>query len=225
MSPVIFLVPLMVLVPLIPAFVLFNTLKSSATTTAEEFYGFKVQLGGAFAGYFVLMLLLLYFFRPYLTPPASRVVYQLQGQVVDDKLQGVPVAPGNFALLPEQPMVSTDTNGNFLVYFLVDPNNGNFRNFPKIEVSYHDFLPANLTLDPNDPAASAVEPTELKRDDVNHIIYAPKIKLNRPDQDDVHVSNLQPIQGIAPEYKKIGKVPTLAPPPGYSAATSSITVP
>jgi hypothetical protein len=221
MSPVIFLVPLMVLVPLIPAFVLFNTLKSTATTTAQEFYGFKVQLGGAFAGYFALMLLLLYFFKPYLTPPSSRVVYELQGQVVDDQSHGVPVGPGNFALLPEQPMVSTDTNGNFVVYLLVDPTNGTFRNFPKVEVSYHDFLPANLTLDPNDPNSPIAKPGDIKRDDINHVIYVSSVRLNRPDQTDVHISTPQPIKGSVSEYQNIGKVAVEAPPPGYSAGGSA----
>lgn len=213
MSPVFLLVPLMALVPLVPAFVLFKFLKSTATTTSEEFYGFRIQLGGAFAAYFVVMMFLLYFFKPYLTPPVGQVVYKLQGQVVDENSQGVPVTANNFAVLPQQPMVQPDPNGNFVVYLLVDPDNGNFKSFPKISVSYRDFLPVNLTLDPNDPGYN---PSELKRDEVHHVIYASAIKLSRPNKEDVHSSIPQPIQAPAAHFGPNGNVLVTTAPPGYA---------
>jgi len=227
MSPVFLLVPLMVLVPLIPAFVLFKTLKTTATATSEEFFGFKVQLGGAFAGYFVLMVLLLYEFKPYLIPPPARLVYHLEGQILDDKQQGVPLTSENIALVPPpRPMISTSRNGQFDVFFEVDPDARDGLMYPSIEVSYGDYLPTDLILDPNRPQSRTTKTLNFTRDDLHQVIYAQPISLSRADaaRGDIHVSTPQPIQGVAQEFKKIGKVPTSAPPPGY-ASTSEIRVP
>jgi len=46
------------LLPIVPAVFLFRGMKSSATASGP-FQGFKVRLGGAFAGYFVVFLVLL----------------------------------------------------------------------------------------------------------------------------------------------------------------------
>src|SRR5262249_27658119 len=47
----------MTLLPLIPAYVLFATLKSQAAV-AGPFSGLKIQLGGAFAAYFIVLMVL-----------------------------------------------------------------------------------------------------------------------------------------------------------------------
>ena len=99
---------MLVLVPLVPAFVLFKVLKSRGEV-GGPLYGFNIQLGGAFAGYFALFLLVLFAFRPYLIPPPTRLVWKLEGQVVDDHKRPVAITSDNFALLPTPtPPISTN---------------------------------------------------------------------------------------------------------------------
>jgi hypothetical protein len=50
-----------ILLPLIPAYILFRALPSDASVTGP-FKGLKLKLGGAFAGYFIVFIALQYFF-------------------------------------------------------------------------------------------------------------------------------------------------------------------
>jgi len=58
-----------VLVPVIPAFLLFKFIRSTARVSGP-LHGLKSQLGGAFAGYFLLVVTLLLFVRSELHRPA-----------------------------------------------------------------------------------------------------------------------------------------------------------
>lgn len=222
------LVPLMTLVPMIPAYVLFKTLGGKAEVTGAEFYGFNVKLGGAFAGYFALLLLLYFIFKPFLVPSPTRLVYRLEGQILDDKQQGVPLTSDNFALMPSPvPMIAADHNGHFSVSFIVDPDTGNSLRYPSIEVSYRDYLPTDLFLDPNPRSSHAQTRLQLTRDDAHQVIYAMPISLTRADttKGGVHVATPQPITGIAAEYTKIGRVEPTEAPPGYGSAAKGVAVP
>ncbi len=210
------LVPLIVLIPLIPAYILFKTLKTSAEVSGKEFFGFQVQLGGAFAGYFVLLLLLVHVFSDSIHPPRTQTVYHLKGQVVDDQNQGVALTEDSFALIPAQrPMVSTSKDGQFDLSFIVDPDEASY---PSVEVSYGDFLPTDLVLDPNQVTA-AHSPLKIKRDNAQHIIYVESIPLRRAAQGEVHVSPAQPVSGIAAEYQNVAPAHPQARPAGYGVGT------
>jgi hypothetical protein len=217
---------MLVLVPLVPAFVLFKVLKSHGEV-GGPLYGFNIQLGGAFAGYFALFLLVLFAFRPYLIPPPTRLVWKLEGQVVDDHKRPVAITSDNFALLPTPtPPISTNAaDGRFIVSFIADPEDGGGVIYPTIVVSYRDYLPKEVTLDPRQHLAKAPKEEALTWDELHHVIYVPTISLSKAElgAGDVHVSTPQLTQGIAPEYQKIGTVPVTAPPPGY--ANSSTLLP
>ena len=220
MSAIYGLVPLIVLVPIIPAYILFKMLGSQAQATGKEFFGFNVQLGGAFAGYFVLMLLLVHVFNGWLKPPSAQTIYHLRGQIVNDKNQGVALSSDNFTLMPApQPMFSTNKNGEFDLSFIVDPNHS--ESYPSIEVSYGDFLPTDLLLDPR----QASPKLKLTRDSTNHIIYAVEpITLGRAaDGKDVHVSIPQPVSGVAAEYQNLNPAHPMARPPGYAVGPNSFS--
>lgn len=211
------LVPLIVLTPLIPAYILFKTLKTTAEVSGKEFMGFQVQLGGAFAGYFVVLLLLVHTFSDSIHPPKTQTVYHLKGQVVDDQNQGVALTEDSFALIPAQrPMVSTSKNGEFDLSFIIDPDDASY---PSVEVSYGDFLPTDLVLDPTDVSAPHTPPLKIKRNDAEHIIYVESIPLRRAAQGEVHVSAAQPVSGVAAEYQNITPAHPQARPPGYGAGT------
>src|SRR5215210_568088 len=70
---------LIVLLPMVPAIAIFKLLPSRAAVTGP-FKGLKINLGGAFAGYFVLLVLLLSIFH---TPPAEgrSQIWRVKGRV------------------------------------------------------------------------------------------------------------------------------------------------
>ena len=212
-APIYGQVPLIVLTPLIPAYILFRTLKTTAEVSGKEFFGFQVQLGGAFAGYFVILLLLLHSFSGEIHPQDTEMVYHLKGQVVDDQDRGVALTPDSFALSSTSvlPRLSPTKDGQFDYSFIVSPGGSNY---PTVEVSYGDFLPADIVLDPNNPDAMS----DLKWNAEDHTIYLKKkIPLRRAADSQVHVSEAQPVNGVAAEYQNLKPANPVARPSGYGA--------
>jgi hypothetical protein len=66
------------LVPLVPAYVLFRILKSSATLKGP-FQGLTLNLGGAGALYFAIVILLFYTLRPWTAPEARDECWTVKG--------------------------------------------------------------------------------------------------------------------------------------------------
>lgn len=209
-----FLLPLLVLLPLVPAYILFKVLKSTGEV-GGPFYGMKLQLGGAFAGYFALLLVLLYSFKAYIAPPPMHVVWTVQGQVVDDQQQPVDVTSAGFELFPAAPPPIEADKGQFTVNFIPTPLDSGGASYPTIIVSYGDFLPKSVSLDPKQIGNSAKQ-NGVVWDNVHHTITIPAISLAKANSSDVHTSDAQPIQGVPEEYQKIGSVTQGMPPPGYA---------
>ena len=65
---------ILVLVPLIPAVVLFGTLKATAKITGT-IAGIPMELGGSIAGYFAVAAFFAYVVGPHLYPQSARVVH------------------------------------------------------------------------------------------------------------------------------------------------------
>ncbi|HYK00453.1 MAG TPA: hypothetical protein VE974_01770 [Thermoanaerobaculia bacterium] len=78
------------LLPLVPAFVLFKSLPSRATAIGP-LSGLKVKLGGAFAGYVIVLVYLTVFYANNMNRPAYRS-WQVHGAL---KYLGDGVAPNN----------------------------------------------------------------------------------------------------------------------------------
>ncbi|HYJ80564.1 MAG TPA: hypothetical protein VEW03_13210 [Longimicrobiaceae bacterium] len=108
----------LVLLPIIPAYFLFKALPSRADVSGP-LKGLTVKLGGAFAGYFLLFLVLPRFFPP----PTHLKPYTLRGQLV----LGVDSTAGaerwrdfvRFTVEPEIQNVGAD--GRFYVKFPYNP--------------------------------------------------------------------------------------------------------
>ncbi len=73
-----------ILVPLIPAYVLFRILKSSATLKGP-FQGLTLNLGGAGALYFAILLLLFYTLKPWTAAEAAEDCWTIEGAAVLDE--------------------------------------------------------------------------------------------------------------------------------------------
>jgi hypothetical protein len=67
-----------VLLPLVPAILLFKLLPSDATAEGP-WKGLKIKVGGAFAGYFIVALLLTGISYYYVSPPLTQTEYRISG--------------------------------------------------------------------------------------------------------------------------------------------------
>ena len=211
-----FLLPMLVLLPVFPAYILFKLLQATGQLEGTVL-GVKLQLGGAFAGYFAVLLVLLNAFKAYIVPPPpppiENVMWMVKGQVVDENQKPIDATSDNFTLTPASaPPISADKGGQFSINFVPTLPNSTAAGFPTITISYDDYTPLGINLDgtpgPNQPS--------LTRDDVNHIIrISTPIPLSKAAGSDLHTSEALPTEGLPAKYQQAGSV-TPKPPPGYA---------
>ncbi len=129
----------MILLPIVPAFLLFKLL-AAAGQVSGKLMGFSIKLGGAFAGYFAVLLLLM-FELPVWHPTYS--VLQFHGTVTDEN--GNPIQPldeKDITLVPDDLMLIP--GGEFEVKFTVANND-----WPTLSISHPNYKVDNIVLDPN----------------------------------------------------------------------------
>jgi hypothetical protein len=121
-----------ILLPLIPAFILFWAIPSDASVSGP-FKGLKLKLGGAFAGYFVLFIALQTFF-----PAPERPQGELRYQVWH--LRGQATLEGRDKLLASdisvQPVVDVIPGGSFRLDIPVPMNEAGALEFPTLVVDH-----------------------------------------------------------------------------------------
>ncbi len=135
----------MVLLPLIPAFLLFKLLPSTAVV-GGPFHGFRIDLSGAFGAYFVLLVLILSTKNNVWDPPPAYQVWTVKGTVTDSN--GDPIAPldaGDISLLPPS---LQESNGWFTIDVPVKTLQGGSPDYPTLAISHAGYQPMQFTLDP-----------------------------------------------------------------------------
>ncbi len=112
---------IVILVPIVPAYLLFKKLKSSAEATGpvSPIKEFTVKFGGAFAGYFPIFLLL-YFKLPNkfsYQPDPVKDLWEISGNVTDANThRPIQTSEGNLQVILEP--TSKVTSGTFTLYLL-----------------------------------------------------------------------------------------------------------
>jgi hypothetical protein len=139
-----------VLLPLLPAYVLYKTLPSSADVSGP-FKGFQIKLTGAFAGY-VSLLLILHYVVP-APSPMSCVQWTVKGYLsfVDDRSgQQQPISPPASIRsminirIHHPPVYTVDQSGNTLVLTVdILATQGKL---PYVVLEAPGFLPATIDL-------------------------------------------------------------------------------
>lgn len=145
-----------ILLPLIPAFILFWALPSSADVSGP-FQGLQMKLGGAFAGYFILVVLIFYTKNTIWDPVPSYQVWTVTGTVADTN--GGPVGPlgaGDISLLP--PSLTT-SNSWFTMDVPVKPGQGGATDYPTLAITHPGYTTIDLALDPTSKQPSGVNLT------------------------------------------------------------------
>jgi hypothetical protein len=136
-----------ILFPIVPAYLLFRALPSTAIVTGP-LHGFKINLGGAFAGYFSLILLILCTHNTWQFRPPAYQLWELQAQVTDETGAAIqPLDPRDVQLTP--PSFRANPDGTFNLTFSTTPTPaGGGIDYPNLIVSHANFGQRTIPLDP-----------------------------------------------------------------------------
>ena len=182
------IVAVTILLPAAPAFLLFKAIPSSGNVTGR-LQGLEFKLGGAFAGYFIVVVLILsQLSNVKKIVLESDQVWTVEGRIVDEKGRGIePLESTDVQLEPAQ--LAPERDGYFHVRFATSQMSaGNGFVFPKLYLSHKGYGLRSVMLDP--PEKNASNHDQKSRDqDLQHI------KLN-----DISLTTLPPYvpQGAAP---------------------------
>jgi len=132
--------------PLLPAYILFKYLPSSATVTGQPgaLSGLTVKFGGAFGAYFVVFLLLWYGFD--VDQPHYRT-WTVTGRVA---APGAPVEfdPGDITWRLRPPDISVNPDGTFTFQVAVLEKPNGEPTLPTVQVDLPGFVSQTIHLDP-----------------------------------------------------------------------------
>jgi hypothetical protein len=117
---------LVVLVPLLPAYVMFKAFPESQAAGEGPFAGMKWKLGGAFAGYILVVLILLGAMKMNYDPPPNEV-WTVRGRIV----AGKPISR-NMLKVTTQPTDFDVSEDGFFSLKLVGQRKGQEMRFPRL---------------------------------------------------------------------------------------------
>jgi hypothetical protein len=142
-------VVVVVLVPTIPAFLLYKYLPKGKTTVGGPFRGLDIKLSGAFAGYFLVLLiatsLTVFLIKQRPAPVVQPAVHQYEVYTVRGKIDLQKTGDQSarfdykqlsFSLEPSQQQVLPD--GSFTLEIPVKRNQTGQLDFPTVTVEYAD---------------------------------------------------------------------------------------
>lgn len=154
-----------ILLPLIPAYILYKGLRSTATISGP-FQGFKLHLSGAFAGYFILVVAIFHF-SP-LFHPQRYQVWEVKGHLNLD-----PVAPDPSSVKPritvEPPFQNIYDDGRFDMEIVTVPGETGQIKFPTLVIQHPDYQSVSIDLN-NENAGYGEQPVKFTRDQKNQAI-------------------------------------------------------
>jgi hypothetical protein len=143
-----FILCTIILLPIVPAYLLFRILPSTAELSGP-FQGMEIKLGGSFAGYFALVLLVI-FSMPKWHPPKAYEVWQVEGRLVDaDGGSPVPQPLDIKDVGSVPPLVQFVPDGSFKMYFVPIPGQAGGVAYPTIIVGHDKYSTMTIPLDPS----------------------------------------------------------------------------
>ncbi len=136
---------LVILLPIIPAFIFYKIIPNQETDVQGTFASIKFKITGAFGGYFLLFIILLYFFIEKIDTDKLEV-WTLKGQIEFAEGSGsihfVEVSdPDNFK--PEQDSLSK-------IYVIIKKDNGGELIYPEISVQHEQYQGAYIKFSAKD---------------------------------------------------------------------------
>ncbi|NWG86485.1 MAG: hypothetical protein HXY26_03075 [Hydrogenophilaceae bacterium] len=137
-----------VLVPIIPAYVLYKTLPAHAKV-AGPFKGLNIQLAGAFAGYFLVFLVVAGLISTR-QAPSRYEVWNISGKVqLKNPRPDDPILHSDFSVQPPTTLLSPD--GRFSLDVPVKLGQGERLEFPIIVINHRGHQPETIPLGDQQP--------------------------------------------------------------------------
>ena len=177
---VVFLVVL--LAPGIPAYILYSRLPPEKTIVNGPFKGFQVQLTGAFAAYFVLVLLAMSFMVTFLSKRRvwyaneQFVTWIVKGELKFDDSSGAKIGDANITFSPR--LVEVRGDGSF--FTVVPLPTGMQRNATTMQIDHPLYDPKVVHLSPAASPKGYGTPQALEFDTTDHVINIPDPILLKP---------------------------------------------
>jgi hypothetical protein len=197
------LLSFIVLVPIVPAYLLFKILPSTGNVNGT-LKGMEIKLGGAFAGYFALVFLIISELPKIkeVVNPASAQVWDVVGQIVDENGHGVePLSPADIKFEPG--VLILHRNGLFRATFATQlSRTAQGMEFPSLYLSHEGFQ--EMTVDLGPPISKADMGPLENRDEKTHLIKLKPFVLKK----------------FSAPYSPAGPAPQPVDPAAYAASTA-----
>ena len=139
------LITFTILLPLIPSYILYKALPAE-TTVEGPFQGLVIKLSGAFASYFLLVLVLIGFISSRPQPVSNRYdLWQLTGKIKGGQ-DGAPIDPQRLrlSLVPANQTVTED--GRFDIQIAPEVVEKGKWKFPTLVINHPDFQTVTVDL-------------------------------------------------------------------------------
>jgi hypothetical protein len=134
---------LITLLPLVPAYVVFKLLPSQAAVTGP-FKGLRIDLSGAFAGYFLIFLTLIGIRGSFEGPTYE--TWTVTGQIVRPDVAANSYVDARYVTF-SVPSMRSQSDGNFSMQF-VRTSDGQF-DYPHMYINYPEYQPLTYWLGPS----------------------------------------------------------------------------
>ncbi len=128
------------LIPVIPAF-LFYKIIPSKTFVKGPFQGLQVDMSGAFAGYFILLILIFTFMSP---PGGNWEIWTVTGKI--ELADGEPIIEKSLTVTVQPALHNVYSNGGFSVNVIRSPDQSGTMKFPRLIVEYPGYRLFSLDL-------------------------------------------------------------------------------
>ena len=188
-----------ILLPIIPAYFLFHALPANnAAEVSGPWQGLNLKLGGAFAGYFIVVLMVFSAYQM-VKPHDGFQVWDVSGNITDANGQDVgPISAQDFSASPS--WLEPPAGGNFHMYVFTRPGNNNGSvDYPVIYIRHGENQIATFSLDPkrkDQPGHPDITfNTAERKIFINNVSFT-RVK---PYNDNLPTIQLAPVNGSAPQ--------------------------
>ena len=175
------LLSFILIVPILPAYLMFKVLPGTGNVHGK-LRGLEIKLGGAFAGYFALVLLVVSELpkikAALASPPPTTQVWEVEGQVMDEgnKEAIEPLTPEDIKIDPA--VLKFNNGGWFRATIATYPGtSGQGIEFPKLFLSHKGYGDKRIDLNP-----AKTNQEILVSDEQNHSIKLQPIMLKKPEK-------------------------------------------
>jgi hypothetical protein len=139
-----------ILLPIVPAVLIFKLIPGNSVVVSGPFKGLRLNLGGAFAAYFLIMLVALELENSVLRPERYER-WQVSGNIGFQPGQGTFPSPTDGLMLVIPPRPGIDKSGHISFAIALDQNIGGLLDMSQVTIDYSGvgYQTVTMPLDPD----------------------------------------------------------------------------